>query len=67
MAQSRRISSTFISHRWREHPVMSEVINYHLFNVMVPLVAHKKLKYEVATLARLVKEKQSELSRLSEK
>ena len=46
---------------------MSEVINYHLFNVMVPLVAHKKLKYEVATLARLVKEKQSELSRLSEK
>ena len=48
MIQSHRITQDFISHRWREHPSIDGVINYHLFRFMVPLSTHNKLKEEVA-------------------
>ena len=55
MAQSYRISSEFMSHRWREHPVVTGVINYHLFCFMVPLTLHNKLKAEIVSLGKDLK------------
>ena len=65
MAQSHRISSEFMSHRWREHPAVAGVINYHLFRFMVPLTLHNKLKGEVGSLTKDLKERQAELSKLA--
>ena len=32
MVQAPRITQDFISHRWRKHPLIEGVINYHLFS-----------------------------------
>ena len=55
----------FMSHRWREHPAVAGVINYHLFRFMVPLTLHNKLKAEVGSLTKDLKERQAELSKLA--
>ena len=49
LEQSHRVLSEFVPHRWREHPVVASVINYHLFRFMVPLTLHHKLKADVKT------------------
>jgi len=64
MVQSHRITQDFISHRWREHPSIAGVINYHLFRFMVPLSTYNKLKEEVAVLKKNEVNRQSELSKL---
>ena len=64
MVQSHRITQDFISHRWREHPSIAGVINYHLFRFMVPLSTYNKLKEEVVVLKKNEVNRQSELSKL---
>ena len=64
MLQARRITQDFISHRWKEHPSISGVINYHLFRFMVPLSTHNKLKEEVDVLKRADISRKSEISKL---
>ena len=65
MAQSHRISSEFMSRRWREYPAVAGVINYHLFRFIVPLTLHNKLKAEISLLNKDLKERQAELSKLA--
>ena len=50
MVQNHCIAQDFISHRWREHPLIAGVTDYHLFHFMVLLGTHNKLKEAVATL-----------------
>ena len=64
LAQSRRVSSEFVSHRWRKHPVVAGVINYHLFRFMAPLLLYQKLKAEVDLLHNLLNERQTDNSKL---
>ena len=63
MVQSYRIAQDFISHRWREYPSITGVINYYLFRFMVPLSTHNKLKEEVAVLKKNDFNRQSKLSK----
>ena len=64
MAQSHRVAQDFMSHHWREHSAIAGVINYHLFKFMTPSSTHNLLKEEVASLKRLDREKQAEISKL---
>ena len=64
MTQSNRISSELISHRRCEYPVVVGVINCHLFQFMVPLMLHNKLKAEVTSFHKDLKYRQGELSKL---
>ena len=54
LAQSHRVSAEFVAHRWREHPAVAGVINYHLFRFMVPLSLHHKLKAELDSMNKLL-------------
>ena len=54
LAQSYRVSSEFVAHRWREHPAVAGVINYHLFLFIVPLSLHHKLKAEMDAIHKLL-------------
>ena len=54
-----------MSHRWREHPAVAGVINYHLFRFMVPLTLHNKLKAKVLSLHKDLNKRQGELSKLA--
>ena len=65
IAQSHRVSRVFVLHRWREHPVVAGVINFHLFRFMVPLAAHKQLQQELESIKKLDKERQAEISKNS--
>ena len=65
IAQSHRVSRVFVLHRWREHPAVAGVINFHLFRFMVPLAAHKQLQQELESLKKLDKERQAEISKIS--
>ena len=65
MAQAHRVSAEFIQHRWREHPSIAGVINYHLFQFMVPILAHKKLQDEMVALKKIMVATQSEVSKIS--
>ena len=65
IAQSHRVSRVFVAHRWREHPAVSGVINYHLFRFMVPLNSHNKLRVEFEALKKLDKDRQAEISKLA--
>ena len=56
LAQSHRVSAEFVAHRWREHPAVAGVINYHLFRFIVPLSLHHKLKAEIDTMHKLLNE-----------
>ena len=64
MTQVHRVSNAFTTHRWREHPAISDVINYHLFRFTVSLSTYRALKEEVDSLKRQDKERQAEMSRL---
>ena len=64
MAQSHRVAQDFISHHWRVYSAIAGVINYHLFKFMTPSSTHNPLKEEVASLKRLDREKQAEISKL---
>ena len=64
MVQAHRITQEFISHRWREHPSIAGVVNYHLFCFTVPLSVRNKLKEEVSLLKKNELDRQSELSKL---
>ena len=59
------MSAEFIQHRWREHPSIAGVINYHLFQFMVPILAHKKLQDEMVALKKIMVATQSEVSKIS--
>ena len=65
IAQSHRVSRVFVGHRWREHPAVSGVINYHLFRCMVPLNSHNKLRVEFEAMKKLDTYRQAEISKLA--
>ena len=46
IAQSCRFFHVLVSHRWKEHHVVSSVIDYRLFCFMVPLNTRNVLKLE---------------------
>ena len=54
LAQSHRVSVEFVAHRWREHPAVAGVINYHLIRLMVLLSLHHKLKAELDAMNKLL-------------
>ena len=64
ISQSHRVPRVFVAHRWREHPAVSGVINYHLFRFVVPLNAHNRLKLEFEAMKKLDKDRQAEISKL---
>ena len=64
MTQTNRVSNAFITNRWREHPVISRVINYNLFRFTVPLSTYHALKEEMDDLKHQEKERHAEMSRL---
>ena len=65
IAQSHRVYRVFVAHRWRDHPSVSGVINYHLFRCMVPLNSHNKLRVEFEAMKMLDKDRQAETSKLA--
>ena len=65
ITQSHRVSRVFVAHRWREHPVVSGVINYHLFRFMVPLNSHNKLRVEFEAMKKLDKDRQAEIFKIA--
>ena len=64
MAQPHHIASEFMSDQWRSHSSIAGIINYHVFNFMVPLLAYLVLKEEITSLRKTDKDRQVELSKL---
>ena len=64
ISQPHQVSNVFVSHRWRDHPAVSGVINYHLFRFVVSLNAHNKLKLEFEVIKKLDKDCQAKISKL---
>ena len=64
MAQAHRILAYFVANSWREHPVISGVINYRLFRLMVHLSLFNKVKNEVGFLRKQDNERRGEISKL---
>lgn len=53
MAQSYQICDECITHRWRDHHVMSGAINFYVFQSMVPVSSFKKVKEVVLVIQRV--------------
>ena len=64
MAQAHRVSNDFMAAQWRYHASIAGIINYHVFQFMVPLSAHTLLKEKIFSLRKLDKDRQMELSKL---
>jgi len=62
--QAHRIMDEFIVHNFEGHPVITPVINMHLFQHRVPLSLHTSLKTKVLALEKTLNEHRKELDRL---
>jgi len=62
--QAHRIMDEFIVHSFEGHPVITPVINMHLFQHRVPLSLHTSLKTKVLVMEKTLHEHRKELDRL---
>ena len=62
--QAHRIMDEFLIHSFKGHPVITPVINMHLFQHRVPISMHNSLKVKVMALEKIVLDHKKELDRL---
>jgi len=65
--QAHRIMDQFLVHSFEGHPVITPVINMHLFQHRVPVSVHNAQKAKVAALEKLLGELRKDVDRLKNK
>ena len=62
--QAHRVMDQFLIHSFEGHPVITPVINMHLFQYRVPISMHNSLKAKVLSMEKMLVDHRKELDRL---